>query len=448
MMPEHLATLPTSHVGRRTRRALHSSAVRLGTAVTAATAIGCNPLPWPSSEPAPSSQPVVLDYWDAQSGGPIITPLIQRFQEQNPRFTVNVTSMSQTESLDKFLAGFAAGTAPDVWKSTLVYNADFAARKASANLEPYARSIKNDLLPLALEEGRRYKNTLYNVPSEMDVYLQYYHGDLFTRSALKPPDTFDQLVEVGQRFLRLGTPDEPVWTIQVTGARGGHFQNLMICMSWNGAGVRNGLFDDKGNCLLTTAASVNGYQFWGDLLHRHRIAPPPNTTGVSIASGRLATQWSFLSTIAGLDRNPGPDKYGTAKPPAGPKGRFVPWGANGWMMYSGTKHPTDAWQLIAYLVSPEVDGAFCEARGVMPSNAKAYQQSWLQRPAYRPAVELLQTPQQMLLIPTWLPEWSTFVTEIAVQRNQKFLAGELPARQALEEMAAFLNAAQKKYLAA
>jgi multiple sugar transport system substrate-binding protein len=435
----------------KTRRRLSRRTVVSGSLATAAlsTAVlstaACDAMG--SRTPQPSTQPVTLDYWDAQGGGLIITPIIQRFQERNPRFTVNVTSMSQDESLDKFRAAFAAGTAPDLWKSTLVYNADFASRKSSANLEPFVASIKNDLLPLALEEGRRYKNTLYNVPSEMDVYLQYHHAGLYARGGLKPPETLEQLVQVGQQLQRQSTPESPVWAITITGARGGHFQNLMTCIASNGPGAANGIFDDKGTCLLTTPASLAGYQFWGDLLRRHQIAPTPGTAGVSIASGTLATQWGFLGSIAGLDRSPGPDNYGTSKPPAGPKGRFVPWGANGWMMSSATKHPGDVWLLLSHLLSPEVNGEWCQARGVMPSNAKAYAQSWLQRPVYKPAVDLLHAPKELLLIPTWLPEWSTFVTEIAVKANTRFLTGEITAPQATQEMATFLTDAQKKYLA-
>lgn len=451
MIRASLLPSPLSRRAEMSRRSFIKTALKLGLttpiAATAAATAACNPFQQGPDAPRPSNQPVTLDYWDAQAGGPVITPLIQRFQEINPRFTVNITSMTQAESLDKFYAAFAAGTAPDVWKSTLVYNADFAARKVSTNLEPYAAALKSELLPLALEDARRYKNTLYNVPSEMDVYIQYYHADIFARTGLKPPDTLGQLVQVGQQLLRQSTPDKPLWAIPVTGARGGHFQNLLTCMAWNGAGAQNGLFDTNGNCLLTTPASVAGYQYWGDLLRRHQIAPPVGTAGVSIAAGTLATQWQFLSTIASLDTNPGIDKYGTAKTPAGPKGRFVPWGANGWMMYSSTKHPGDAWVLLSYLLSPEVNGQFCQARGVMPSNAKAYQQSWLQRPAYKPAIELIQAPQQLLHNPVWLPEWTTFVAEIAVQHNTKFLAGEETAQQALQEMATFLTTAQKKYLA-
>jgi ABC-type glycerol-3-phosphate transport system substrate-binding protein len=436
------AAAPRPPVTRRrlSRRAFAGGAVAFALSTTACAATG-------AEAPRTSSAPVTLDYWDAQAGGPTITPIIQRFQERQPRFTVNVTSMSQDESLDKFRAAFAAGTAPDLWKSTLVYNADFASRKASAKLEPFVAGIKSDLLPLALEEGRRYKNTLYNLPSEMDVYLQYYHAGLYARAGLQPPETFEQLVQVGQQFVRLSTPERPVWAITITGARGGHFQNLMACATWNGPGAGNGIFDDKGACLLTTPASIAGYQAWGDLLRRHQIAPTPGTPGVSIAAGTLAAQWGFLGSIAGLDRNPGPDSYGSTKPPAGPKGRFAPWGANGWMMSSATKHPGDVWLLLSFLFSPEVNGEWGQARGVMPSNARAYTQSWLQRPVYKPAVDLLHAPKEMLLIPTWLPEWSTFVTEIAVKANTRFLAGEITAQQAAQEMATFLTDAQKRYLA-
>lgn len=442
------AAAPAGAAGPRppvTRRRVCRRAFAGGAAAAVLSTAAC--AAFGSRVPPPSSERVTLEYWDAQAGGPIITPIIQRFQERQPRFTVNVTSLSQDESLDKFRAAFAAATAPDLWKSTLVYNADFAARRSSANLEPFVAGVKNDLLPLALEEGRRYKNTLYNLPAELDVYLQYYHGGLFARAGLKPPETFEQLVQVGQQLLRQSTPESPVWAITITGARGGHFPSLTACAAWNGPGAGNGLFDDKGTCLLTTPAAIAGYQFWGDLLRRHQIAPAPGTAGVSIAAGTLATQWGFLGAIAGLDRNPGADNYGSTKPPAGPKGRLVPWGANGWMMSSATKHPGDVWLLLSYLFSPEINGEWGQARGAMPTNAKAYSQSWLQRPVYAAAADLLHAPKELLLLPTWLSAWSTFVTEIAVAANTRFLAGEITAQQATQEMATFLTDAQRQYLA-
>jgi multiple sugar transport system substrate-binding protein len=409
--------------------------------------------PTPTSPPAPAAEAVTLEFWECFGG---IAPVVQsekdaiaRFAEENPDIKVNVVEVPFEQSHEKLVTAFVAGAGPDAFDATFVYKSEFVGAGYIEKLEPYIGELEQDLVPAALDDAR-YKGEAYALPANIDMYLQFYNKAIFDEAGRKPPENYDELLEIG---LELTDSAKPLYMYPVKGGRHTHFQVLSVCMAYNGPGANQSIFDEEGNCLLNTEASVEGYQWWGDLLNVHHISPPtspteqiPETRQQFIA-GTLATTWDFLGSVQQFDDGMGRENYGMVPQPSGPTGVYHPWGANGYYMYSGSQHKEETWRLLEHILSPEMNGEITRNWGGLPANTKAFDQEWLQDPHYEIPKEVILHPEWLQSVPTWLPEWTEVVTKVAIENNQGFLLGQQTAKESLDAQAAFLTEAQKKYLA-
>jgi multiple sugar transport system substrate-binding protein len=406
-----------------------------------------------TSAPAPAAESVSLEFWECFAGiqGLIEAEkkVVEQFDEENTAIDVNYVEVPFEQSHEKLVTALATGAGPDAWNTTMVYNAEFGASGYLASLQPYIAAIEKDLVSASLEEAK-YEGEVTVLPCNIDLYLQFYRSDILEEAGLKVPETMDQILESG---LKLSDPQKPLYMFPVKGGRHTHFQVLSVSMAWNGPGVGNSIFDAEGNCLLNTDSSVEGYQWWGDLLMQHKISPPTSPTDQipetrqQFFAGTLATTWDWLGAVSQFEQNVGRDKFGMVGLPVGPKGIFHPWGANGYMMSAASQNKDQTWKLLEYLLSPESNGDICQSMGILPANTKAFEQDWLKDPLFKPATDLLLSPEALQRVPTWLPIWTQYVTEVAIENNQKFLLGQQTAKESLDIQAAFLTEAQQSYLA-
>lgn len=60
-------------------------------------------------------------------------------------------------------------------------------------------------------------------------------------------------------------------------------------------------------------------------------------------------------------------RWGLALPPRGKRGRPIRYTSTGWVIWSGTKHPQEAWELVKFLNSKEVMKEYCFDNYFVPS---------------------------------------------------------------------------------
>lgn len=410
--------------------------------------------PEPAGTEAPAAEPVSLEFWECFAGNHDLVSsekkVVEQFNQENPDVKATYVEVPFEQSHEKLVTALSAGAGPDVWHITMVYMAEFAASGYLESLESHVGDLEPELVPAAVEKARKFENTMYTLPSNIDVYLQFYRKDILEEAGFDAPEKLEQVLEYG---LEISDPQKPMYMFPVKGGRHTHFQVLSLCMSWNGPGVDNSIFDEEGNCLLNTEKSIEGYQWWGDLLMTHKISPPSSPTDQipetrqQFFAGTLATTWDWLGAISQFEQNVGREKFGMVGLPFGPEGRFHPWGANGYMMSTNSEHKDESWKLMAHLLTAENNGSIMQSMGIIPANAKAFEQEWLKDPLFQPATEVLLNSEQLQLIPTWLTVWAQFVTEVSQENNQKFLLGQQTAKESLDIQAKFLGDAQKEYLA-
>lgn len=222
----------------------------------------------------------------------------------------------------------------------------------------------------ANEEYICYQEKLFTDPTEQKNFKAKYGYDL------KPPETYQELIEVAQFFTRDTNNDGKIdlWGMIYGGEfRAALFAWFNIATSMGMDGTR--LVDDNGEILLKKGtkdydAALEATQYWYDLIYKYKISPP-NTGEIGHAqlwemwkAGKAAmAQWWW----GDYWMNPDFNIAGTGKSIPFPRKEGVTncgWGS-WWTMgiYKSSKNPEAAWEFIKWITSPDIQNAMSEATG-------------------------------------------------------------------------------------
>jgi sn-glycerol 3-phosphate transport system substrate-binding protein len=140
---------------------------------------------------------------------------------------------------------------------------------------------------------------LYGIPLNRSTPLMYCNGDLFAKAGLRPPGTWQELVECAR-------------ALTVKGDRYGY----EVPISWwfwvALVGQAGGaVFDDEGRPTLGGEAGTKALRLWQDLVHREKVMRPPpgrdydawNVTNQDFLGGRAGFIWTSTAYIRYLEDN-------------------------------------------------------------------------------------------------------------------------------------------------
>ena len=190
-------------------------------------------------------------------------------------------------------------SAMDIWGPSL-YNLfePLNARIAEKKIDMQARYPNAHLR--AARDGLGSGPNYLGFPIRGHVQLLFYRKDIFAQLGIKPPETWDQMIEAGrsvQAKTNLGG------VAMYYGKTGG--QNLMIWMNYLW-GMGGDLVDAQGNPAFNSPQGVAATQAYLDVMLKHKVAPAASasfneTDAVnSVAQGKTAMVPVWWWRYAGL----------------------------------------------------------------------------------------------------------------------------------------------------
>jgi multiple sugar transport system substrate-binding protein len=232
----------------------------------------------------------------------------------------------------------------------------------------------------------RYGDSIIGVMNNLESFAIFYSKEAFAEAGIdnvptKPEDawTWDEFVEIAKLLTidrngrNANDPNFDPKNIRQYGVYmglwSGPFEALLLR---NGTQYFPGMGDEPG---INTPAFNEVFQNIADLMHVHHVMPTPTTAqsmpapAVSLQSRRYAMvmdgQWvcNDFAPIEELD-------YGIAVLPKMTSTTAVYSGALG-VIFSSSKHPEEAWQLLQHITSVEESTALFRDGLWMP-NKKAY----------------------------------------------------------------------------
>ncbi len=325
------------------------------------------------------SNVVHLSSWGDVQENSILEGLIKDFKKVHPEIPVQLDRVPYGDYVDKLLTQFAGGMAPDVIFVSAENLADFYPRNLLEPLTPYLKtdtSIKLGDFYSTLINWYTVKGDLYVLPRDIaPVCVVYYNQKAFDEAGLSYPKDDWTTEEFLAAAVKLTKRDAKGNVTQW-----GFVDDWGMPEAWIYA-FGGGFVDDPHNpqkYLITEPEAVKGIQFRGDLMNKFKVMPGPASLSQQGGVGTSdmfvnATAAMFLSGIwkTPMFRGIKNFKWDVVMSPRvkGVK-RAVIGGSSGYGIVSTSKHKREAWQLIAFLSSPEGQQKFADTGLVQPALKK------------------------------------------------------------------------------
>jgi len=329
----------------------------------------------PASASAAEKQELVVWHSKATDRGKVWAKLVEDFNNSHPDIKVTATYQGGYETtIQKVTTAIAANATPDVAELPQSYGIpQFAESGRLLPLDGFlTKEDKADFYEPAIARYT-YKGKIYAIPNAVSTSLLYYNVDMFKEVGLdpnKPPQTWDELVAAGKKLTRDINGDGKIdkWGL-VSHTTVNYF--LYAFIAENGGE----LFDSQGNPVFNSKECVEAFQYWSDLVHKHKIMPPLTHTAanklfIAGTAGMMYQSTGFMET---LDRSVGGRfQYKVAFMPK-KKGYGTDIGGTGIGIFkSNPKREAAAWTFVKWMTDTERSAFWSEKTGYIAARKSSH----------------------------------------------------------------------------
>lgn len=381
-----------------------------------------------------SSGKVELVLWAFGREGEVVQELVRDFEGAHPGIRVKVQQIPWMAAHEKLLTSYVGEMLPDVAQLGNTWIGEFETLKALAPLDSFvvaSRSLTRTGFFPGIWATNMVDGRTYGVPWYVDTRLLFYRRDLFARAGiLEPPTSWDAWLDAMRRVKANG------------GAQYGIFLPLS---EWNPL-VILGL--QEGSALLSSGGLRGqfaqepfreAFDFYKRIFDEE-LAPRVGQQQLANVHQEFG-RGTFAMYITGpwqlgefANRLPPEleDAWATAPMP-GPRGDssgVSMAGGSSLVMFRGSKHPAEAWQLLEWLSQPATQVRFYQISGNLPPTYAAWQDTVLANNARAMA---FRTQLDRLLPLPQVPEWEQVATKV-IEYQERVVRGRMTVAQAVTAM--------------
>lgn len=376
-----------------------------------------------------------------------IKTLVDKFEAENPaiKVTLNVLPASTDQQHHYYLATLGAKNKDfDVMRIDTIWIAEFASAGWLESLENCMnKEDRTSFLPVT-EETNVFQGTLYAIPWNANVGLLYYRKDLLEKYNMRPPDTWEELIELCTQISASESVYGYLW-------QGKQYEGL-ICNFIEFIGSKNGgIIDSTGNIIIDSEHNTIVLDLMRDLIWQYRVSPQNTYSELEEESSRHLFQqgkglflrnWTYVWGLCQEDPSM-KGKVGVSRPPRFSDGKPASV-YGGWHLainaYSGKKE--QAWQLIHFLTSHEAQKELAIHASWMPSRKALYKDPELvEILPFLPVVEsVLQDVQIRPNVPYY--QW---ISDILQKHVNEVLSNQTNSKAALMTMKAKLEGIKRDF---
>jgi multiple sugar transport system substrate-binding protein len=325
---------------------------------------------------ASSDGTVTLEFaqwWGAELPAGSFDKIISDFTAQNPNIKVKLLSAPYASTKQQLVTGAASRTLPDVVGLDGAWVSDFAKQGAIADMSKLMTDANYDQSQLASQV--QIKGKTYMIPVVNFVYPLFVNQDLLAKAGVKDvPATRTQFLDTAKKISATGG-DVKGWALPLDTAVPNGIQNDV--MSWLWASGGSMLQDGKPN--LTSAPVKGAVEYVKSLNDAGVIAPGSLTMKEQdkvekFTNGQVGMVIDSLAHINLIKKNNPKLKFTVAAVPAedsytGKRG--IPYASWGIGVSNSTKHKAEAFKLVQYLMSQQVNANLSTVANGFPGNKNA-----------------------------------------------------------------------------
>ncbi len=375
--------------------------------------------------------------------GEVVTELLPEFERTHPGIKVVVQQLPWTAAHEKLLTAFAGDATPDVAQLGNTWIPEMAALGALEPLRPRiaASSViaQNDYFP-GIWDTNVMDGEVFGVPWYVDTRLLFYRKDLLAQAGFHaPPTTWDEWrkmlaaikAKVGaQRYAVLLPVNEfePLLVLALQQGEpllreDGRWGNFRSNDFRQALGLYREMFERGWAPAMTNNQIANLYTEFGRGYFSFYISGPWN---IGEFKRRLPPEQQDQWMTAPM---PGPDGPGASTA-----------GGSSLAVFKASKHKPQAWALMEYLSSPDVQQRFHALTGDLPPRRSVWATAALANDVYAQA---FRAQLERAKPSPKVPEWERIANEMQLLAAQ-VVHGTLSVDQAVTELDARVDAFLEK----
>ena len=355
---------------RRSRRAVLSAA-SVGIA-----AIACAPGTTGTQGPAAglkSGVKITYAFSTSADQAGVMTRAAEAVPQKWPGLTAEFINTQGQGHIQKVTTSMASGTPIDLFTLNPGDMVPFANQAQVRAIDDLIRRDKYDVSDFFEKcfEQYRWKGKSHALPRGFGNQDIYYSTALWDKAGIKRPPydwkardwTTEEFLDATLRLSRLpgsgGSTGGGVW-----GWNQGRGLRQWAPWVWIFGGD---ILNKEGTAsILDQGPAVEGLQFLQDLIHKHKVMPPPTPAVNSIQTlgGNLGMAMGIPAEMGRYRQRPGLE-FDVAPMPK-QVARMTSGGGIAWHMAAGTPNVNEAWEVQKWIASQEVQTWECEVGGTAP----------------------------------------------------------------------------------
>ena len=370
----------------------------------------------------------------------VLKGMVDGYKAANPGVDVEIISVPWGQAFETVATMIAGGDTPDVIEMPDTWQALYADQLMPLDERVAAWEHGATLTQKTIDMGKLANGKITMIPYGFYLRAMFYNKKLLAEAGVaEPPKTMDEFMAASEAVSKL----DGKYGYCLRGGPGGTNGWIMMAAVMNGS---NEFFTADGKSRINEPGSIAGLQFLMDLYQKGYAPKDSVNWGFNeIVAGFYSGTCAFLdqdpdALIAIAERMPAED-FAVMPMPVGPAGKAFPTiGFAGWSVFNSTEHADDAWNLVAYLSSPESNSTWAKRVGVIPIHQGADQDPFFKTEQFKGWFEELNSPDYIpTIMPTYLEQWGYFTSTILKDSAQEALLGQKTAQELGDEWAAFLT---------
>lgn len=314
-----------------------------------------------------------IQWWEPELPAGALRGIMDDFEAKNPGIKVSLVSGPYANTRDQIVIGAASGTLSDVVGLDGAWVNDLAKQNAIAPMDELMTASGFDASEVAAII--KLNGNSYMFPVASFVYPVFVNLDLMEKAGIETmPQTRTEFVEAARK-LTDAEANQYGWVLPLSLQAPNGVQNDV--MSWLWASGSSMLKDGKPD--LTNDEVVGTLEFVKALYDEGLVSPgafakKEQDKVEEFVNGRVGMMVDSLAHI-NLIRERSPDlRFGITAVPAADDyegSRGLPYASWGIGVSEHSENKEEAFKLVAYLMSPEVNAKLVSIANAFPGNVKA-----------------------------------------------------------------------------
>ena len=314
-----------------------------------------------------------IQWWEPEMPAGALRHIMDDFEKANPDIKVTLVSGPYSATHDQIVVGAASGTLSDVVGLDGAWVNGLAKQGAIASMDSLMDEAKYDRSQIA--DITKVDGQSVMFPLATFVYPVFVNLDLAKAAGVDRMPT--NRTEFAAAAKKLTSPDKNQygWVLPLSLQNPGGIQNDIMSWVWaSGASMmKDGKPNVENSAVVDTLTYVKSLQDAG-VISPGVFAKREQEKVEEFANGRVGMMIDSLAHI-NLIRQRNPNlHFGISALPAvdGYTGkRGLPYAAWGIGISNSTQHKAEAWKLVSYLMSPDVNGRLVSLANAFPGNVNA-----------------------------------------------------------------------------